>query len=99
MRTQLVAAAAWLGLMAVPVVALAAGPAPGAAGGVVVAQSQSSGTVLPGVTVTAPRRENDPFDISTWRFHAGPNPYAPKAEHFGIGLGGGKTSGTAPPGF
>ena len=90
MRMLLVASAAWLGLVAAPLVAHAAGVTPGAAGDVVAAQSQSQpGTVLPGVTVTAPRPVNDPFDISTWQFHAGPNQYAPKAEHFGIGMGGG----------
>ena len=51
-------------------------------------------TVLPPVAVTAPApRENDPWDISTWRFHAGDNPYAPKNGAWGLS-GGSPSAGS-----
>jgi hypothetical protein len=95
MRTLLVTSAAWLALAAVPFIAHAAGPvlgAPGATGDVprvTVAQS-SSGTVLPGVTVTAPAPPMNPGDISTWRLTTGRGPNHPPG---GSGMGNGGPSG------
>jgi len=94
MRNLLIASAAWLALAAAPLAAHAAGPATGDVAKLTVAQSQS-GTVLPGVIVTAPALPPmNPWDISTWRFRAGAGPDHPEGHHgYGAGTGGGGGSG------
>jgi len=102
MRSLLVLSAAWVGFVAAPAFAqttqppatgsgpastLEAGQSAIVAQNTVVAQATPS-TVLPPVSVTAPApRINDPWDISTWRFHAGPNPYAPANGAWGLSGG------------
>jgi len=88
MRTLLFASAALLGLAALPLAAHAGGVTPSpTAPGVVVAQT----TVTPPFTVTAPPPPafeiNNPAHISTWRFHAGPNPYQPAQGAWGLSGG------------
>jgi hypothetical protein len=104
MRSLRVASSAWLVLAGAPFAAYAAGPPqqpPGTAGEVAkvtVAQSQSS-TVLPGVTVTAPAPPPmNPWDISTWRFHAGATPAHPEGRHgYGNSVSGGNGAIVASP--
>jgi len=103
MRSLLRTTAVWLGLVAAPLAAHAGqvlgAPAPtGDAPKVTVAQSQSS-TVLPGVTVTAPAPPTmNPWDISTWRFHAGATPAHPEGHQgYGNSVSGGNGAIVAPP--
>ncbi len=89
MRTLLLTSAALLGFVAAPLIAHAAGVTPAPAGPtIVVAQS----TALPPVTVTAPPPMN-PWDISTWRFHAGQPSFAPEGRP---GFGASTSSHTGP---
>jgi hypothetical protein len=54
---------------------------------VAVAQAQP-GTVLPGMTVTAPAPAPNSGAASTWRFHAGDSRYQPKPGVITGGSGG-----------
>ena len=105
MRKLLVVSAATLSIAVGT--AMAAGvtqSAPGVAGDVattntnmVIAQAQPV-TTAPNFTVTAPApRINDPWHISTWRFHAGPSQYAPTTPTWGLSGGQGPTAGVPPP--
>ena len=94
MRSLLMASTILLGFVAGPVVAQTSQPSSAisavATGSSALIVGQS--TTLPPVTVTAPApRENDPWHISTWRFHAGPSVYAPPNGAWG--LSGGSPSG------
>jgi len=90
MRTLLFASVAVLGMAAAPLAAHAAGVTPpSAAPAIVAAQS----TTTPPFTVTAPPAINAPWHISTWRFHAGPNPSAPTQGVWGLSGGGTKEGG------
>ncbi len=96
MRNLILAAAAGGVLLTAPLAAHAARSVQGRpnatsnAPQLTVAQSQP-GTVLPGVTVTAPAPPSNPWDVSTWRFHAGASRYQPRG---GAGTGGYGGSGS-----